>query len=151
MVNGEEPRLVPLRERSRLTGENVDSLRAAAQDGRLPGARHDNRGRWLVPLPDDAPPRAAQGEVVDLLKDELAQVRADQDQVAQERDAARAEADRWRVLAEDERVTVAELRTQVTGKAELVEELRRQLDRLEAEVVELRTPLLARLLAMWRR
>jgi hypothetical protein len=48
-------------------------------------------------------------------------------------------------------VTIAELGTQLAGKVELVEELRRQRDRLEVELGELRAPLLTRLLALWRR
>jgi predicted nucleic acid-binding Zn-ribbon protein len=105
----------------------------------------------LVPLPDDAPPRAAQGEVVDLIKDELETIRTNRDRIAQERDAARVELEAWRRQAEDGRVTIAELGTQLAGKVELVEELRRQRDRLEVELGELRAPLLTRLLALWRR
>jgi septal ring factor EnvC (AmiA/AmiB activator) len=123
MADDEGERLVPLRERARLTGENIDSLRAAAQDGRLPGARHDNRKRWLVPLPAEVAPRAAQGDaVVDVLKDDLAAARAELERLQAEvlaltARAARAEGE----LAAGQR-TEAALR-------ELVDEVKAQLSR----------------------
>jgi septal ring factor EnvC (AmiA/AmiB activator) len=121
MADGEEERLVPLRERARLTGENVDSLRAAAQDGRLPGARHDNRKRWLVPLPAEVAPRAAQGDaMVDLLKDDLA--------------AARAERDRLQVTVADLQRQLGTAEGKLTKADEVAATLRELVDELKAQL-----------------
>ena len=121
MADGEGERLVPLRERARLTGENVDSLRAAAQDGRLPGARHDNRKRWLVPLPAEVAPRAAQGDaMVDLLKDDLA--------------AARAERDRLQVTVADLQRQLGTAEGKLTKADEVAATLRELVDELKAQL-----------------
>jgi septal ring factor EnvC (AmiA/AmiB activator) len=121
MADGEGERLVSLRERARLTGENVDSLRAAAQDGRLPGARHDNRKRWLVPLPAEVTPRAAQGDaMVDLLKDDLA--------------AARAERDRLQVTVADLQRQLGTAEGKLTKADEVAATLRELVDELKAQL-----------------
>jgi hypothetical protein len=134
---GEEPRLVPLRERAQLTGENVDSLRAAAQDGRLPGARHDNRGRWLVPLPSEAAPRATQGdsEAVALLKAELAQGQAERDRLLAQ------------VVQLTERAAGAEGENRALREA--LADLARRLDMATGELTEMRKPWWQRLMGRW--
>jgi hypothetical protein len=75
-----------------------------------------------------------------------------------ERDRLAGEVERWRSLAEERalaqtrgEVENARLAAELAGKVELVDELRRQLAKLETEVAELRTPWWAKMLAALRR
>ena len=113
--DGTDRPLVTLKERADLTGENFETLRAQAQEGKLPGARKDNRGRWLVPLPQGAPrepPRSGLGELVSELRERLARAEAE---------AARLTA----AKAEGERDTAREVRAaEVAAKDALIAELK---------------------------
>jgi uncharacterized coiled-coil protein SlyX len=139
--DGADRPLVALKERADLTGENFETLRAQAQEGKLPGARKDNRRRWLVPLPQGAsrePSGSGLSEALVELHAMLAENRAEttnlRERLAQAEERARtvqAEAEAARLAAakaEGERDTAREVRAaEVAAKDALIAELKAML------------------------
>jgi uncharacterized coiled-coil protein SlyX len=129
--DGTDRPLVTLKERADLPGENFETLRAQAQEGKLPGARKDNRGRWLVPLPQGAPrepPGSGLGELVAELRERLARAEAEMERLRGRVEAVQAEAEAARLTAakaEGERDTAREVRAaEVAAKDALIAELK---------------------------
>jgi hypothetical protein len=136
MTQDDSP-LVPLKERADCTGENFETLRSQAQEGKLPGARKDNRGRWLAPMPQGIP-RASPGDtLVAELRALLAEAQREGErwrgeaQIAQLA-AARAEAERD--AAKDSRAA------EVAALRELLSEVKTMLAATREELVEARRP-----------
>jgi hypothetical protein len=154
--------LVTLKERADLTGENFETLRSQAQEGKLPGARKDNRGRWLVPLPlgtPREPPGSGPNEVVTELRERLAEARAEMERL-RSRVEAEAEAARLAAAKAEEQVAAARAEAEAARIAAarneeratlLRDSLDRERDRADRLEAELRQELAEARRPWWRR
>jgi hypothetical protein len=143
MAEPEDAPWLSLTEAAQRTGRHINALRSLARRGRIE-SRKGNQGQWLVRLPAELPAdlgptdaptsdetmAALNAEVVEL-REELAGLKAELKAV---HDVAKARADAA------ERVATAE----IAAKEELIQELRKILGSLRAELTEARRP-------WWRR
>jgi hypothetical protein len=135
--------LVPLKERADHTGENFETLRSQAQEGKLPGARKDNRGRWLAPLPQGSPREFPGDTLVAEMRALLAEARGEVERWRGEAQAAQIAAAR----AEAERDAAKDSRAaEVAALRELLSEVKTMLTAAREELADARRPWWRRLL-----
>jgi hypothetical protein len=158
---GEPDTWLSIRQAARRLGVTRAAIYSRIERGTLQARPHGNRGQ-LVCLPPDMQANVQAGKGMGtppvMSPDGAPDMSGQHAALQAERDRLAGEVERWRSLAEERglaqaRVEVESVRlaTELAGKGELVDELRRQVARLEAELVDARTPLLARLLALLRR
>jgi hypothetical protein len=150
---GDPDHWVSIRQAARCLGVTRAAVYSRIERGTLQARPHGNRGQ-LVRLPPDIRPNVQADGGTDTPSDmspnmppdmlgQHAALQAERDQLADE-------VERWRTAHGKAEVENARLAAELAGKVELVEELRRQRDRLEAQLAEARTPLWSRLLAALR-
>jgi hypothetical protein len=153
---GEPDTWVSIRQAARRLGVTRTAIYSRIERGTLQARPNGNRGQ-LVRLPSDMQATVSTDRGAGTPPDMTPDMSGQHVALQAERDRLAGEVERWRSLAEERalaqargEVENARRAAELAGKAELVEELRRQMAKLETEVAELRTPWWAKVLAALR-